>query len=338
MIAFVTGGTGFLGRRVVRALAEHGMTVRCLVRPGSQPDDLTAFLGDELWRRVEIVRGELTKVESYREALAGVDVVYHLAAGLSGSTAALFLGTVVPTRVFARACALAKVPRFVLVSSLGVYGAGHLRPGAVLDETCPIDPKPELRDPYSFSKIVQEQACWEIRGELGLPLVVVRPGVIFGPERGALSTRFGLTFAGRTWRIGGARQLPYVYVENCAMAIRQAGLAPGLEGEIVNVLDDDLPSVRALLRAHRSSGSKLKSVWLPQSSIGPLSSLYEAYHKYSRGQLPGVLSRYRADTFWKPLRFSNSKAKSRLGWQPHVPMAEALRRTIAHAASAPARG
>lgn len=336
MIAFVTGGVGFVGRRLVRALAESGITVRCLARTTSQPRDLQEFVGPALWPRLEIVRGELNDPASYRAALAGVDVVYHLAAGLTGSTAQMFLNTVVPTRVFARACIEAKVPRFVLVSSLGIYGAGHLAAGSVLDETCPVDAQPHRRDAYTFSKAMQEQLCWELYRKHGLPLVVVRPGVIFGPGRGALSTRFGLTFGGYTVRIGGARRLPYTYVDNCATAICQAGLVPGVIGEVFNVLDDDLPSVTGVLRAYRSAGRKLRSVWLPQSAIGPLSSLYDAYHHYSRGQVPGVLTRYRTNTFWKPLRFSNAKAKSRLGWKPHVPMSEALAAAIAAPSSGPA--
>jgi nucleoside-diphosphate-sugar epimerase len=328
MIAVVTGGTGFLGRRVVKSLLQEGVGVRCLVRRSTQMADLKSFLGDDLWPRLEIVRCDLMDVSSYGSALRGVDVVIHLAAGLAGGAAALFMDSVIPTRVFARACGEAKVPRFVLISSLGVYGAQHLRQDSILDETCPVDPQPQRRDAYSFSKIIQERVCWEMHRDIGLPLVVVRPGVIFGPGRGALSSRLGLSLGGLMLRIGGRRQLPYTYVDNCAVAIHRAATTPGVTGEVFNILDDDLPSVVDVLRAYRRSGRRLKSVWLPQFAIGPLSGAYDRYHRYSQGQLPGVLSRYRADTFWKPMRFSNAKSKSRLGWNPHVPMAQALDQAI----------
>jgi nucleoside-diphosphate-sugar epimerase len=328
MIAIVTGGTGFLGRRVVRWLAAQGTLVRCLVRATSNVDDLREFLGDVLWQRVEIATGELSDPESYQSALAHVDVVYHLAAGMTGGAAALVLNTVIPTRALAEACVSAKIPRFVLVSSLGVYGAGHLRRWTTLDETCPIDQQPHRRDAYAFAKILQENACREIARDKGLALVVVRPGVIFGPGRGALSTRVGLTFAGWTFRIGSARLLPYTFVDNCAAAIGLAGTAADVIGETFNILDDDLPSVSGVISAYRRNGRGLRAIWLPQNAIGPLSSLYDWYHKYSKGQVPGVITRDRTETIWKPLRFANTKAKVRLAWTPHVPMAEALDKAI----------
>ena len=65
----------------------------------------------------------------------------------------MFLTNVVATRALLAASARAGVGRFVLVSSLGVYGTAGLRPGDVLDESCPLDAEPHRRDPYSFSKV-----------------------------------------------------------------------------------------------------------------------------------------------------------------------------------------
>nr|HPG88392.1 hypothetical protein [Hyphomicrobium sp.] len=103
---------------------------------------------------------------------------------------------------------------------------------------------------------------------------------------------------------------------------------PDVTGETFNILDDDLPTVSGVLAAYRRFGRKIRAVWLPQSAIGPLSSVYEWYHHHSKGQLPGIITRYRTETFWKPLRFSNRKAKTRLAWTPHVPMADALEQAI----------
>ena len=328
MIAFVTGSTGYLGRWVVRRLASEGATVRCLIRQSSSIRELQDFVGPDLWGMVEVVRGELLKPESYRSALQGVDVVHHLAAGKTGGAPALFLSTVVPARSFVTACCEMGVPRFVLVSSLGIYGAGALKSGSTLDETCPPEPQPQRRDAYSFSKVIQEQVCREIAIAHGLPFVILRPGVIIGQGPGAMTTRIGLSLAGLTCRIGGARELPYTYVENCAAAICLAGRQTGVRDEAINILDDDLPTVRGVLAAYRRLGRKKRTVWLPQFAIGPLSSVYEWYHRYSEGQLPGIITRYQTDAFWKPLRFSNRKAKDLLSWTPHVPMAQALERSI----------
>jgi len=329
MNVLVTGGAGFLGRRLVRELASEGLQIRCFLRGSSKVDELRSFVGDALWANVDVVRGDLMNPADCAAAVEGMDVVYHVAAGLTGSTAVMFLNTVVPTRRLIDACLEQPVKRFVLVSSLGVYGAAALRRNSVLDESCPVDPAAHRRDPYTYSKIVQEQAAWDAHRDRGLPLVVIRPGVIYGPGRGALSNRIGLQMGGRMFRIGGRRQLPYVYVDHVATALRQAGIEPGIVGEAFNVLDDELPCGNQVLGMYRRAGRRVKSFWIPQCTIGPLSSIYERYSRWSEGQLPAVITRYRTDSMWKPLRFTNAKARQRLQWAPHLTFAEAFQRSIA---------
>lgn len=328
MNAVVTGATGFLGRRLVRLLREDGLQVTCLVRASSDLGPLRRCVGESLWSGVDVRAVDLMDVNACRDAMVGSSIVYHLAAGLSGSTSTLFLSSVIPTRRLMTAATSAHVQRFVLVSSLGVYGTETLRMGSVLDETAPIDPHPQLRDPYSYSKVVQERVAWEAWEQTQLPLVVVRPGVIIGPGRGVLSTRIGVQVGPYLIRMGGRQQLPYTYVDNCAAAIRQAGLMKGIEGEAFNVLDDDLPSAGGLLRMCRRAGSGVRSVWVPRPLIQPLAGLYERYHGWSDGQLPSVITRYRAAAMWKPLRYSNHKAKSQLNWLPEIPFSEAFRRSL----------
>jgi hypothetical protein len=76
------------------------------------------------------------------------------------------------------------------------------------------------------------------------------------------------------------------------------------------------------------AGCKVRSLWLPQLAIGPLSSFYEAYSRWSEGQLPPVITRYRSDSIWKPLEFTNTKARTRLGWKPHLPFEETFRLSL----------
>ena len=210
------------------------------------------------------------------------------------------------------------------MSSLGVYGTSTMRSGSLLDEGSPIDPHPHLRDPYSYSKVMQEHAAREVSEEAGLPLVIVRPGVIIGPGRGVLSARVGLQLGPLMVRMGGTQTLPYTYVDNCAAAIRQAGLAAGVEGQVFNVIDDDLPTAKGLLRMCKRVGQKVKSVWVPRPLIQPMAGTYDWYHRWSRGQLPGVLTPYRTASIWKPLKYTNQKAKERLNWQPDVSFDEAF--------------
>src|SRR5882757_8166406 len=96
MKIFITGGTGFLGRRIVRKLLEEGHTVRCLVRKPGGALELSSSLSDGMARRLEPIPGHLNSLSP--EQLQGCDVVCHVAAALKGGTAALFTDNVIALR------------------------------------------------------------------------------------------------------------------------------------------------------------------------------------------------------------------------------------------------
>jgi nucleoside-diphosphate-sugar epimerase len=328
MKALVTGATGFLGKRVVVALLARGADVRCFLRPSSNDEEL--MTASETPDRLNIVRGEIGQLDTCARALDGCDTVYHIAAEMTGGTAVLFLGNVVATRALVTAAMRAGVRRFVLVSSLGVYGTAAIPNGGMLDESCPLDPNAHLRDPYTYSKVRQEQVCWKVCRENGLPLVVVRPGVIYGPGRDFLTARVGLRL-GRNFMIimGGRQQLPYTYVANCAKGVALAGEVPHVEGQVFNLIDDILPTGRELIRRYRSEVARVHRFTVPGWAVPALSGACEWYHRASRGQFPAVLTRYKTQAMWRPLQYPNSRAKQVLGWSPEVGLEQGLQETIA---------
>ena len=328
MKVLVTGATGFLGKRVVRELVAAGYHTRCLVRSADKAGALMRHLPSDAGQRVELVNGVLHDSRSCAEMLQGCETVVHVAAPLAGSTPALFLGGVVPTRVLVEAALEQGMKRFVLISSLGVYGTSHLSVGSVLDEGCPLDALPHRRDPYTYAKIEQEQICWQAYRERGLPLVVVRPGVLFGGERGFLSNRIGLRIGNVMVRMGGRQRVPYSYVENCAQAIARAVATPSIEGQAFNIVDDDLPTARQLVRVYKKRVGPLRVVGVPGWAVNIGAKMAEAYFKRSSGLFPAVITPYKASAQWKPLRYSNARAKQVLSWQPATPFAAALDATI----------
>jgi nucleoside-diphosphate-sugar epimerase len=289
---------------------------------------LRDFVGSRRWSRSETVNVQLASTEHCRDLVGDCDVVYHAAAALSGSASNLVMNSVVPTRNLMNAAAEEGVGRFVLVSSLGIYGSQNLRRNALLDEECPVDPAGHLRDPYTYSKILQEEVAWDISKEKELPLVVVRPGVIFGDERGALSHRVGLQLGGVLLRMGGQR-VPFTYVENCAEAVKLAGFKVGVDGQVFNVVDDDLPTGREVLRMYRQAGRKLTVIGIPHFATNWLARFNEWYSVRTEQQIPAVLTRYRVQAMWKPLQYSNSRAKELLGWHPSTSFDEAFEKTMA---------
>ena len=325
---WITGGTGFLGSRVVRALTDRSFDVYCLVRSKSAAAALVGSLPSDAASRVKFVFGTLNDPEVCHALAASAPIGYHIASSLSGSAAALFSANVVSTRTLLEAVRASGCRRFVLVSSMSVYGTYQLPKNSVLDERCPLDPMPQQRDPYAFSKIIQEQVCWAARTEWNLPLVVVRPGMIYGPGRDVLSARVGLKLGPLMVRLGGSQRLPYTFVDNCAEAVALAGIQEGIDGESFNIVDDELPTGRELIRARRRQGARLPTIPVPLWAVLPMARCYTAYSRYSQGQLPSILTPYRAAAQWNTLRYVNTKAKTRLNWMCRVSLSEGLRRTL----------
>jgi len=329
-VILVTGATGFLGQWVVRRLLERTTSpIRCLVRPGTNPPALRALAAQWPGRVLELHPAALPAPgQALDSALDGVRVVVHVAAGKQGSAPALVASTVVGSEALFQAALRAQLDRFVLVGSVGVHDTASLPRGATVDEDTPLERHPERRDPYTFSKHRQETLARAYARDRGLPLVVVRPGVIIGPTAEILVTRVGLQMFGLLLHLGGANRMPFTYVANCADALVLAATRPSLGADTFNIIDDDPPTSRQIVRAYRARVRPVPSIPLPRIALTPIARLNEWANRRSQGQVPIVFSRYDARTIWKKLVYSNRRAKSVLGWTPEVPMGEALDRTF----------
>lgn len=320
----VTGATGFLGRRQVRRLLDGGWSVRALLRPGTDPASVPEWAEDLASGRLEVAHASFSDAGQLRSALDGIRVVLHLAASKSGSAAAQVANTVVGSEQLYQASLAAGTSRFVLVSSFGVIGASQVARGGLIDEQVPMEAQAERRDPYSFAKHRQEALAWKYHRERGLPLVVVRPGAVFGPGGSIMGPRIGLRLFGLFLHLGGGCTLPLTYVDNCADAIVQAGVVPGIEGETFCVVDDDLPTSRQVLRRYRREVAPIGFVPVPFFALRQLAGVNEWYSAKTSNHLPAVFTPYKVDAMWKGHRYSNAKAKARLQWSPRIPMDDAI--------------
>ena len=329
MSVLVTGANGFLGSALARRLAASSRgPVFGLVRPGSDRKRLEGSGNALEARAFRLRQGTLSSRSEAERALDGVDTVYHVAAAMNGTAADLCLNTVVASKhLLDAALARSRAPRLVLVSSFSVYGAAALPPGAVIDERTPLEQRPERRDLYSQAKIRQERLFREYQERHGLELVVLRPGVIYGPGGGGISSRVGLQLPAIYLRLGGHNLLPLTYVDNCAEAIALAGAADSAVGQTFNVHDDDLPTCAEFFSEFERQVRPLRAVSVPYPVLLAGSWLVESYHRRSRGQLPAIFTPYKTRALWKPQRFSNQKLRS-LGWAQTVSSAEGMRRTF----------
>lgn len=328
----VTGAGGFIGAKVVETLLEHGhRNIRCFVRPSSRLGRLEAALARfPRGMNVELVSGDLTSTDACMRAADSVSVVLHLAAGFDKSFAGAFMNSALATRNLMDAFLASGTPlRFVNVSSFAVYSNLAMKRGDLLDETCALEDAPQQRyDAYGYGKLKQEQLVQDYGRSRGLPYVILRPGTVFGPGKKDLTGRIGIDTFGFFIHIGGSNELPLTYVDNCAEAIVLAGLVPGIDGEVFNIVDDERLTSAAFLRAYRRRVRRFTSVRLPYFAARVLSRLWEAYSTRSHGQLPPAFNRRRCAAEWQGNRFTNRKLRELVGWTPRVPLDEAMKRFL----------
>jgi dihydroflavonol-4-reductase len=173
MKTLVTGGTGFVGANVVRALLQCGMEVRALVRPRSDTRNL-----DNL--DVELVAGDLRDRGSLEAALEGCDTVYHVAAMYAlwaSDPRQIYESNVTGTVNLLDAAGTAGVQKIVYTSSVATIGLP--KDGTLGTEDAPLRPE-EMISHYKRSKYLAEQEVLKY-AQRGLPVVIVNPSLPVGP-------------------------------------------------------------------------------------------------------------------------------------------------------------
>ena len=329
MTVLVTGAGGFLGHRIVDSLLRQGVTsVRVHARRAVPEELLQGWRQAHPGAEVSVVLANLLSRGKLAHVVEGVDCIVHAAAGMKGAAADMFANTVLTTRNLLEAATAAHVKRIVLVSSFAVFDAAPLPKGSVLDERTPIEKVGVERGPYGYAKTRQEHLFNEFQRESGFESVILRPGVIYGPGGGAMSSRVGIKAMGLFVSLGGSATLPLTYVDNCADAVATAALkAPA--GSVFSVVDDDLPTCSAYLQAYRKQVEPLRCIPLPYPLFMLASRMLVWYHRRSKGQLPALFTPYVVASMYKPLRYSNQALRG-IGWVPRVATSEGLKRAFAH--------
>lgn len=323
----VTGANGFIGAQVVRTLLDYGFQrVKCLTRASTTAVRLETLIKKYGNKKVIPIKGNLLSPDLCDRAVRGVSIIYHLAAGIEKSFSGCYLNSVVTTRNLVEAALKQKaIMRFVNVSSIAVYSNENIPRGGVLDETCKMDTEWMRRfEAYSYGKAKQDELVLEYKDKEHLPLVIVRPSVVYGPGKAKITDRIGTDVFGLFLHLGLSNKIPLTYLDNCAEAIVLAGLARGIEGEIFNIVDDDLPTSRSILRKYKRQVKDFISIPVPYPLWYLFCSIWEKYSKWSNGQLPPVFNRRTCELYWKNHVYPNQKAKERLGWQPRVATEQGL--------------
>ena len=312
MRALVTGGHGFIGSHLCAALAARGHPVRILARPGS---DLSA-LAD---LPVEVVRGDLLDPGSLREAVAGMDWVFHLAGALKGfAEADLLRANRDGTANLVAACPH-NLGRFILVSSLAAAGPSPGGPA----------PRPEGPEApltwYGRSKLEGERVV----RESGLAAVILRPPVVFGPRDRDVLTYFRIARRGLLpVPAGPERHYSVIYAPDLAQGLLRAAETPLPAGATLPLVHPAPVSWLELGR-HISAalGVRGRVLRLPGPAIRAAGLLAEWFARI-QGR-PAIFSPQKVLEMLAPAWVASPEPASRLlGWTAPTPLDQALWQTV----------
>jgi farnesol dehydrogenase len=319
----LTGGTGYLGRAILRAARGRGLPVRLLARD-------PASCGDFAGSGVEIVPGDVTDRASLDAACRGVRAVVHAAATVSAwerDSGIFERVNVMGLRSCALAAEAAGAKRFVHVSSFFALGPTD---GITGDETLPLRADRKFSNEYERTKTLAEVEARELAGR-GHPLVTVYPGILYGPGPARASNLVGALLreaaAGRLSGLpgGGDRRWCFSYVDDVAEGTLLA-LEKAEPGDRF-VLGGENATLRAFFDLVEARGGPA----VPRKSIrfGTLTAVGAASEWIAAlgGPKPKV-TRGAADLFRHEWAYSSRRAERALGWKAR-PLAEGIDATLA---------
>ena len=319
MNVLVTGATGLVGSRLAKLLLERGDTVRLLVRDPSRAQSLRDA-------GAELTQGDLRRPQQIRPAVEEAEVVYHCAAQVAlpyeGDRTKILQTNVEGTANLLDACAKAGIRRFVLASSVAVYGETTEEN---VTEDHPIQPS----GPYAESKALAERVVQNYAGDF--ETVLVRPCIIYGPgDRNFLPMFFEKLPNGFLPLVSGGHQLlDMVYTSDVAQALMLAGTVDGIAGEAYNVTDGERHTVRELFELFGSlSRRRLRTVSVPYPLAYGLASLSTAWQKFRKPNAEPLVTPESVRVLTYPHHYDISKIRRELGFAPQVPIDDGMRRTV----------
>lgn len=314
MNALVTGATGFVGSHLVEALRTRGFQVTALARSHIK----ARVLADQ---GVRVVAGDLHDTSALHRAVAGQDVIFHVAGLVAARDEAEFLrGNRDGTRNLLEAAEREARPRFILVSSLAAAGpAGRGRP-LTGGET----PRPVTA--YGRSKLAAEQLV----SESSLRWSVVRPPIVYGPRDREVLKVFRLARLGVAPVFGdGAQELSAVHAADLAEALVAAGESPAAIGGIYAACHPEVFSSAQFGRAVGAAmGRRVSTIRIPASVGRALLSLTESTSRLTRRAT--ILTADKANEFFQPAWTADPAPLTRdTGWQARYDLATGLSDTYA---------
>jgi nucleoside-diphosphate-sugar epimerase len=318
----ITGATGFVGGHVIETCRRRNGYVTALARPESDTKALEV-------QGVAVVRCDPTDGAGLRRALAEIDVVVHCAARIGdwGPHADYIRANVDNLRVLLDACKGQALSRFIHLSSLGVYAARNHRG---TDESTPA--AESHRDGYSHSKALAEKLALQYYRDFEVPVVVLRPGFIYGPgDRNVLPRIIeNLRQGAVRYPGGGSAALNTIFVRNLVDAIFLAIANDGAVGQVYNLTDGEFVSKRRFIEKIADAfGLPHPALTPPMPVARAVTWAAETIAKMRGAKEAPMFNFTRLKFMGLNLDFSIEKARRELGYSPRVSFDDAMTETMA---------
>ncbi|HYI01578.1 NAD-dependent epimerase/dehydratase family protein [Hyalangium sp.] len=317
MRAFVTGGSGFVGRRLIAALREQGHTVRALGRSEAARDQVRQA-------GAEPCEGDLSDVEALKRGMEGCELLFHSAASVkaSGTRAELFEANVRGTENVLEAARAVGIKRLVHVSTEAVLVDGT--PMVNVDETRPLPERPIGN--YSSTKCAAERLVLSVNSP-ELTTIVVRPRFIWGKgDTSVLATLSDAVKSGRfRWVDGGHFKTSTCHVANCVEGMLLAA-EKGRGGQTYFLTDGEPVVFRDFVTAMlRTQGVDPGNKQIPFGLAMAVATVSEVLWNFL--PLPGAppVSRQELLLAGREVTVSDAKARQELGYEGRTTREAGLR-------------
>ncbi len=317
MRVLITGATGFIGSHLAELLHRKNHTLRCLVRR-------TSNLGYISELPIEYIYGDLFDYAVLRQAVTGVDCVYHLAGITKAKTKEeYFRGNHIATRNLIEAVLDANpgIRRFVHVSSQAAVGPSLN--GKITDEATPFHPITT----YGVSKMEAEKECLKAGGKI--PVTIVRPPAVYGPRDKDIFEFFNTMSKGLQPMVGfNLKEVSLVHVRDLVSGIALAGEHERGIGQTYFISSERFYNWKEVGElTSRIMGRRVVRLRIPEFIVYGIAGIAEAYSAVTRQAV--LLNWEKAkDIVQNSWTCSIAKAKSELGYAESMTLEEGIRNTV----------
>ncbi|MBT3321987.1 MAG: NAD-dependent epimerase/dehydratase family protein [Anaerolineae bacterium] len=313
---FITGGFGFLGQHIVKALHDHDPNAELRILGRTQR---STFLGIENLENLRWVQGDLSKLETFEAELRDVDVIVHNAAMVSfrkSDADAIYESNVVGTRNLAQAALKAGCKNFIFISSISAVGREK---GKISDESMYPDLEYKRQHKmYGYSKMVSEAELIEMKEQTRI--IILNPSVVLGPGSERIDTIFKVM-----------RSLPifpmlsyvnsFVDARDVAQSVVLA-LTKGRSGERYLVTAHNVNMIDFMKTVVKKMGKKTRVIQISNFWIKVFDRIVYFMQKLNLKTGIRPPSEMVADK-----AFSWEKIKDEMGWEPKYSLEESVKDT-----------